>query len=580
MRESRGNAASAAEFEAFLARIPHLTDDLMLAVGPDGRILWTNAAMEARLARLEGLGRADCLAEIVERIAAVDLSHVSDVTDVEATEQTPDGTILLHDAAGRQEWYRVQRLGGVGDPAALYALQNVTAIKHREQNLIEANSLIEHRLNHDPQTGLPNRRLLTEEIGRALARRAGGEVGVVVVEIQQFAEITSLHGPDSASEVVQEACFTLLEALPEEQFLARSGPHEFTVVFEGCAGPGCIAARAQALYEALQITVPLPTGNCTLAVRVAHSVSGADSEPEHLLMDPLVAMHHPDTPPSVFVRAYDPAMRAQMEARSALYADLKDAVARDEIEPFFQPQIRLDTGGVIGFEVLARWRHPARGLVSPGVFLGIAEDTGLLPGIDAVIMRKAVETLAGWRERGFRGLRVSLNASGHALRDPSFTDRLKFELDRHGCGVGSVSVEILESVLIEDAEDVAAKTIADLRRNGFHLELDDFGTGYASIATLITLKVDTVKLDRALVKDLCTDRDSYAIVESTLALTAQLGVQSLAEGVETAEQIALLRRFGCDFGQGFGIGRPMPEAEATAWLVARGVAADPIRASA
>ena len=288
--------------------------------------------------------------------------------------------------------------------------------------------------------------------------------------------------------------------------------------------------------------------------------------PNKLMIDPLVALHHPDTPQSVFIRPYDEEMRVKLENRAKVFSELKDALENDEIEPFYQPQIRLEDGQAFGFEVLARWRHPERGLMPPGLFLPIAEDTGLLPAIDDQIMQKSIKALAGWRAEGYEELRISLNASGDALRDETFPDRLIMELDKYDMTPAAASVEILESVLIEDDEDVAAKTIETLRRSGFHLELDDFGTGYASISTLITLKVDTIKLDRSLIKDLCTKEDSFNIVKSTLALANQLGVESLAEGVEDQAQMAILREFRCHYAQGFGIARPMPHGETTEWL--------------
>lgn len=557
---------------ALVSQIPRITSDLIVVLDAARRPAWRNPAMSRRLESLGTGPHEDILADIVARAAEIGAAGHGEPISVEDTSGTDDGTIMLMDRDGRQAWYRVATCPtDIPEPGSeVLTLHDVTSIKHREQNLIEANSMIEHRLNHDPQTGLPNRRRLTADLKRALrAQTPEARVGVVVIEILQFKELTSLHGPDAANEVVQETCFTLLECVDESQIVARTGSHEFVVVFEGCESVDVLHAHAARIHQRLQISVPLDTGDYNVSVRLAVVLADVDqTDSDQLLMDPLVALHHPDTPQSVFIRVYDTDMRKKMENRARIYSELKTAVENDEIEPFYQPQIRIADRVCIGFEVLARWRHPERGLMPPGLFLPIAEDTGLLPGIDDVIMQKSIRALADWRAMGYANLRISLNASGDALRDPTFTDRLKMELDKYDLTPAAASIEILESVLIEDEEDVAAKTLDQLKKNGFHLELDDFGTGYASISTLITLKVDTIKLDRSLIKDLCTDEDSYNIVKSTLALAEQLGVEALAEGVEDDAQMAILDEFKCQFAQGFGIAKPMPLADATAWLAA------------
>ncbi len=553
-----------------LQGLASLSKDPIVVVDENHRPVWTNGAMERRLSTLDTRPRLELLAELLDQIALVEPFDPDAAVAIEGAHDTSDGTLMLMDRSGRQVWYRVACHGPeeAGGGRTVYVLHDVTAIKHREQNLVEANSMIEHRLNHDPQTGLPNRRKLTGDLARCLRQQTPEErVGVMVIEVLQFKELTSLHGPDAATEVVQEACFTLLESVDGNCMVARTGASEFVVVADGLRGLDELREMGERIHRAMQVPVPLDTGDHNISVRVAVALADPDqTDADKLLMDPMVALYHPEMSQSAFVRVYDADMRTKMENRARIYSELKDALEQDEIEPFYQPQVRISDMSVIGFEVLARWRHPERGLMPPGLFLGIAEDTGLLPPIDDIIMAKSIRALSEWRREGYGDLRISLNASGDALRDPTFTDRLKMELEKYNLTPAAASVEILESVLIEDREDVAAKTLDRLKENGFHLELDDFGTGYASISTLITLKVDTIKLDRSLVKDLCTDEDSYNIVRSTLALADQLHVESLAEGVEDEEQMRILRELGCGYAQGFGIARPMPRSEVNRWL--------------
>ncbi|MEM6548453.1 MAG: EAL domain-containing protein [Pseudomonadota bacterium] len=569
-RLPKRKALSAENFQEIVAQIPACTNDLIMMIDKSGRVVWMNDAMKLRT-EAQGTVPAEHVSDwILSQVEQIDEGTRKPAAVTATTEVSDDDVIMLNDKNGRQEWYLVTtlRIEARGETFKVATLTDVTAVKHREQNLVEANTMAEHRLNHDLATGLPNRRKFSVLLQSALRKQTEEHrAGLILVELEQFRELNNIHGPAAASEVIQELCVTLMENLPEDQVICRTDSREFAVIFTELASQEALVAKADQLHEALQISVPMDAGEFKISVRLG--VVFGDPElidPDKMLMDAQVAMYHPETPQNVFVRVYDPEMRKLLENRTQVYGELQAAIQGDEIEPFFQPQILLEDARVTGFEVLARWRHPKRGLVPPGMFLGIAEETGLLPTIDDIIMVKAFEALAAWRDMGFGGLRLSLNASGFALRDVEFVDRLQIQLEKYGLTSAAVSIEILENVLIEDEEDIALQTLKQLKQSGFHMELDDFGTGYASISTLITLDVDTVKLDRSLVKDLLTNDDSKLIVESTLLLTNRLGLEALAEGIEDSDQLEMLRGMGCHAGQGYGIAKPMSRADMSAWL--------------
>ncbi|MEM6487445.1 MAG: phosphodiesterase [Pseudomonadota bacterium] len=450
------------------------------------------------------------------------------------------------------------------------ALFDVTDTVRHLAAVEKSRAAFEARLNNDVETGLPNERRLLQVLIEALRDDCDEprSVGLILLEVLDFGQIVDLYGADTGAEVIQEVVFALSDALPEGTFFARTRGHEFAVVFDGETSNQGLITAAEAMAQAGCFDVETALGSCRVSTVLAVAVmKGGEGSPDQLLNNARIAMGFRDLPRRAGqVRLYEPEMRAALEARSRTYNELHAALSRDEIEPFFQPQVRLSDRQVVGFEVLVRWRHPEQGLVPPGLFLEIAEETGLLPQIDDIVMQKAMACLASWERMGLNGGRISLNCTGEALRDPGYISRLRREMARHDLSSEQIAIEILENVLFGDEEDAARQTLKLLQQDGFYLEIDDFGTGQASISHLITLNANAVKLDRSLVRNIETDRANRMVVEATLALSRNLGLATLAEGTETEGQMAMLHSLGCDYAQGFGIARPMPYEETTAWI--------------
>ncbi|MEM7529423.1 MAG: bifunctional diguanylate cyclase/phosphodiesterase [Pseudomonadota bacterium] len=453
-------------------------------------------------------------------------------------------------------------------------LMDVSSIMEQLSRAERAREAIEQRLNIDIDTGLPNERKMLERLLAELrvddAVEGQDPVGILLVEVMDYRQIVDLYGADVGSEVLQELASTMSKALPEGQFVARLKEHEFGVLFPKVTSRQALVSTAEKLTQVLSIEVPTDLGDCRVSTLIAMAeMRPGQGSPDQILNNARIAMGWRDLPRRAGqIRVYEPEMRAALEARSRTYNELYAALDNDEIEPFFQPQIRLNDRAVVGFEVLVRWRHPEQGLVPPGLFLEIAEETGLLPAIDDVVMQKAMACLGQWHGAGHTDTRISLNCTGESLRDPAYVDKLLMEMDRHSLEPRHVAIEILETVLFGDAKDTARLTLEKLQKLGFYLEIDDFGTGQASISHLINLNADAVKLDRSLVRDITEDRPSRLVVEATVALSRNLGLATLAEGAENEDQMTLLTEIGCEYAQGFGIAKPMSFEDTSAWLTA------------
>lgn len=462
---------------------------------------------------------------------------------------------------------------GAATPSGrVIVLMDVSSLMEQLTRAERARAAIEQRLNVDIDTGLPNERKMLERLHLALrgenAEQEADPVGIVVVEVMDYRQIVDVYGAGMGSEVLQEFAVALSEALPEGQFVARLKEHEFGVLFPKVTSRQALVGAAEKMAGALNIEVPTALGDCRVSTLIAMAdMLPGDGTPDQLLNNARIAMSFRDLPRRAGqIRVYEPEMRAALEARSRTYNELYAALDNDEIEPFFQPQVRLSDREVVGFEVLVRWRHPEQGLVPPGLFLEIAEETGLLPPIDDIVMKKAMVCLGQWHMEGHTEARISLNCTGESLRDPGYVDALLLEMDRNGLEPRHVAIEILETVLFGDATDTARTTLQRLQDLGFYLEIDDFGTGQASISHLINLNADAVKLDRSLIRDITTNRASRLVVEATVALSKNLGLATLAEGAEDEEQMRLLKELGCQYVQGFGIARPMSFDDTSAWL--------------
>ncbi len=437
---------------------------------------------------------------------------------------------------------------------------------------------LEHQARYDALTGLPNRRLLHDHLERAVrqAKAQDEGVGVLLLNLDNFKRVNDAlgHGTgDRLLEGVARQLETHLRArLPPRTTLARSGGDEFifTVPLEQQSDAARFAFELREAFAA-----PVAVGERTFQVEASTGVSrypeDADT-PEALVQAADTAMHAAKADRRAGhkqgYRLYQSEMTTQLEAQLKLEAELKRALSEDEFRIFFQPRFGLARQTVVASEVLIRWQHPTQGLLLPGAFLGGAQKAGLLPQIDAWVLRQVAQRLS---ERAAHGHpeRLSCNVSATSFQDRSFLDELEEVLGADRAVPEGLELEITENLLMQNLDGVAAQ-LAELkvRFPGIRVAIDDFGSGYSSLAYLRHLPIDTLKIDRAFVRDL-DHRDSHlqrtalAVIRTVIALGRDLGFRIVAEGAETEGQLGMLTALGVDEVQGFAIGRPQP---LNAWL--------------
>ncbi|MEZ5768945.1 MAG: EAL domain-containing protein [Paracoccaceae bacterium] len=261
-------------------------------------------------------------------------------------------------------------------------------------------------------------------------------------------------------------------------------------------------------------------------------------------------------------------MRPRVEVPDDMTREVVRALENGEIRPWYQPQVSTDTGAVTGFEALARWHHPTRGMISPGAFLPAIARAGLFDRLGEVMLFQALTALRDWDRAGLDVPGVSVNFSTDELRNPRLFDKVRWELDRFEIDPARLTVEVLEDVVAQSDDDMTTRNIAALSRLGCSIDLDDFGTGHASIANIRRFDVNRIKIDRSFITHIDTDRDQQNMVAAILTMADRLGLDTLGEGVESHGEHALLAQLGCSHVQGYSIARPMPLEETAAWITA------------
>lgn len=396
--------------------------------------------------------------------------------------------------------------------------------------------------------------------------------GCLVVQFDDASALLDRHGRAAQAEVLAHAGQRLASVLRPGDTVARLEGGGFAVALAPVRRLDLetmvqLAARLQA---ALATPFSIDQARLYVTVSVGFCLGVRSPEPtgRALLDAAQVAADEALRNGPGAIRAYAPDMARNRADRDAMREVLEGALDHGQIVPWFQPQVSTDTGAITGFEALARWNHPDRGLVAPGEFMTAIEEAGLAERLGEVILYHALSALSAWDKAGLRVPTVAVNFSAAELRNPRLAERLKWEIDRFGLSPERLSVEILETVVADTDNDVVVSNIAQLARLGCGIDLDDFGTGHASISNIRRFAVRRIKIDRSFVTKVDEDRDQQKMVSAVLSLAERLGLDTLAEGVETTGEHAMLSQLGCGHVQGYVIGRPMPFADTAAWIVA------------
>ncbi len=426
-----------------------------------------------------------------------------------------------------------------------------------------AEAQLAHMARHDALTGLPNRLAFREQMERALAQaRRGGGLAVLCLGLDHFKAINDTLGHPVGDALLRAVAQRLVETTREADLVVRLGGDEFAVIQSAAVQP----TEAKALGERLVAMLAAPFEIEGHAISMGASVgiavtSGGAATADGLLMSADLALHRAKADGRGVYRFFEQEMDARMQARRLLEIDLRRAIAEEEFTVFYQPLVTTQTGAVSGFEALVRWPHPARGMVSPGEFIPLAEEIGLIAQIGSFVLKRACRDAAGWPGH----VKVAVNLSPLQFRNLRLGDEVAAALASSGLPAERLELEITESMLLQDSE-ATLSILHEIRALGVRVSMDDFGTGYSSLGYLRLFPFDKIKIDQSFVRNLHVGRDSLAIIRAVVTLGRSLGIGVVAEGVETQEQFETLRLEGCHQVQGYLFSRPKP-AEAVPGLI-------------
>ncbi|MRW85565.1 EAL domain-containing protein [Pseudoduganella sp. FT26W] len=466
-------------------------------------------------------------------------------------------TLLLHirHRDGSQLWTQmhVAPVRAADDAIAHHVcvLTDMTAI-------LDYQAQLEHQANHDALTGLPNRALLNDRMEQALtfSQRFGHSLWLVYIDLDNF-KLTNDHLGHQAGDALLCVIANRLRACVNEgDTVARLGGDEFLLLLP-VANQRPMTSLLQLVQEAVAAPVTLEQQVVTVTCSIGVSVYPADgAEPEQLLKHADIAMYRAKEAGRNQVQFYESAMHARIAERASIEAELRHALARNQLSLVYQPKMDVRSGAVTGMEALLRWQHPTLGAVAPARFIGVAEETGMIVAIGRWVLRMACTQAVAWQQAGLPPLRVAVNLSARQFRDQALPAEVHAALHDSGLDAQYLELELTESLMMENADEAAA-AIAKLKQLGIALSIDDFGTGYSSLAYLKQFPVDYLKIDQSFTRDMLAEPKVAAIVRSVIALGHSLGFKVIAEGVETAAQLDYLRSSGCDEMQGFHFSRPL-----------------------
>lgn len=558
-----------------LSLVAARTDNAVMILSSELRVEWANEAM----LRMSGLTldavRGRSLRELVE----LDTEHESMVEEVsldlaERRGRTVEVRLRFHD--GQWRWVSadvqptVSASGGVAN--IIIVARDITAQR-------ESDAVLLHRTTHDDLTGLANRVYLMEHLHERL--RQGSErdehrFAVIYMDLDRFKVINDSLGHAAGDRFLTAVADRLRRAMSElreragaeHAIIARLGGDEFTVVIEGLGDHSTAEQVAHGLQRALALPFMLDGQEIVTSASIGIAISDPRYRfAEDLLRDADIAMYRAKAAGRARCELFDQTMHDDLRARLELENDLRHAIQRDEFELHYQPLVSMKTGELQGFEALLRWRHPERGLISPALFIPIAEETGLIVQLGRKVLASACAQLRAWQQRfpQMDNLSVSVNLSVKQLADPSLIRKIETILASTRIRPGSLKLEITESAIMDDLEAMR-RLLSQLKALNVQLLMDDFGTGYSSLSCLHQFPFDGIKIDRSFIRSMNERHELTAVVMAIVALSHHLNMSVVAEGIETEEQLVRLQTLECDLGQGYYFARPLPVDEAERFI--------------
>ena len=433
----------------------------------------------------------------------------------------------------------------------------------------QAEERVRFLASNDPLTGLPNRRLVTEHLEQAIASADGQPLAVLILGLDRFKDVNATWGHSAGDQLLTEVADRLAKSLRLSDVLARDnmslrtelgclGGDEFTALVTGVNDTDEVRAIAERLQDGLSRPFKVQGQEFAVGASVGAALYPANgSTGEEILTNAKSAMHAAREATSESCQFYSVAMHANVSERLSLETELRQAVDRGELVLYYQPKVFTKSSDLAGAEALVRWQHPSRGLLFPASFIEVAEKTGLIVPIGEWVLRQACDQVMSWLESGLKAVPVAVNLSSVQFHVADVLERVASVLNETTLDPSYLGIEITETMIMRDMGD-AHEILSRLKELGVHVAIDDFGTGYSTLSSLKDLPVQYLKIDQAFVKDLANSTKDVAIARAIIAMAHGLGLSVIAEGVESEEQLAILREEGCDQVQGFLIHEPLP----------------------
>jgi diguanylate cyclase (GGDEF)-like protein len=448
-----------------------------------------------------------------------------------------------------------------------FAYEDITDRKAAEEQLGKL-------AHYDQLTGLPNRALLQQELGRLLAIDGGRTpTSIVLFDLDEFKDVNDTLGHSTGDQLLLEVGRRLMSVAEERAAVglaSRLGGDEFVVILPNCGDPRCVSEIVDLMLKRLNEPFVINDQLVHLGASAGVAIAPQDgADVEELIANADLALYQAKSDGGRNLRFFMPVLRAQAQARRSLGLELRRAFANHEFEIHFQPQIRLSDNAVVGAEALLRWRHPQRGVLAPGAFIDTLAESAIAAGVGRWIIRAACEQAAGWRAMGLPLARVGVNLFPSQAYDEALWQDVMEALRDFALPADALELEITENIALNRGDSAVLQHLHDA---GVKLAFDDFGTGYASLSYLTRLPLSRIKIDRSFVGKVTHDAQDAAIVRSLIAMAHNLNLGVIAEGVETSPQADFLRNENCEEAQGFLFAKPLPAAEFEAYLRTRPLA--------
>jgi diguanylate cyclase (GGDEF)-like protein/PAS domain S-box-containing protein len=428
----------------------------------------------------------------------------------------------------------------------------------RNAELEAAKVRIEHNALHDPLTGLPNRRYLDEVLENVSVSGEGGDIALLHIDLDRFKQINDTLGHAAGDAMLVHAAGILTSNVRGSDFVARIGGDEFVVLCLAPLDTAGLSQLAERIIAAMKKPVAYDGHQCRFGVSIGIAVeTGIGAGAKALLINADIALYRAKSRGRSRHEFFTEALQAEIVGNKRVADEILSGLERQEFVAYYQPQVDARTFEIAGVEALVRWNHPRRGLLAPGYFLAIAEELNVVPTIDRLILEEALGDFNAWRAQGLEVPRISVNVSARRLKDGELISSLR----SLNIPPNSLSFELVESIFLDENDDMTIWNVNQVKELGIDVEIDDFGTGYASIVSLQKLRPRRLKIDRQLIAPIVKSPQQRRLIESIIEIGKSLDIEVLAEGVETMQHAAILKEIGCQYLQGFAFAKPMSAAD-------------------